>query len=59
MKTYYQERKAELREEAIEWQQTLSAWHPSDSELAYCQEYFEELGRRYGLLREFRENGIC
>lgn len=59
MKTYYQKRKEELREEAIEWQASLSAWCPSYGELAYCYEYFEKLGRRYGLLREFRENGIC
>jgi hypothetical protein len=28
-------------------------------ELAYWQEYFEKLGKRYGLLTEFRENCIC
>ena len=39
MKTY-QERKEELREEAIEWQASLSDWCPSYSELAYCYEYF-------------------
>jgi len=30
----------------------------SYSDLARCQRYFEKLGRRYGLLKEFRENGI-
>jgi hypothetical protein len=28
-------------------------------ELADWQEHFEKLGRRYGLLQEFRENSIC
>ena len=27
--------------------------------VAVAQFHFEQLGRRYGLLTEFRENGIC
>lgn len=28
-------------------------------ELAEAQSYFEKLGKRYGLLAEFKENGLC
>lgn len=31
----------------------------SYAEVAEMGAKFEKLGRRYGLLREFRENGIC
>lgn len=30
----------------------------SYGELAYFQDYFERLGRRYGLIKEFKENAI-
>lgn len=54
----YQHRKEQAREEAREWQ--LHFWDSdhSWSELAEENQRFERLGRRYGLLREFRENGI-
>ena len=56
-KQYYEKRKAEVREEAI-------AYSYSDEELSYGeladkQDYFRRLGKRYGLLREFKENAIC
>ena len=61
MKKSYQELKEEARKRAIKWQydnfddfMTIS-W----GELSAWAYYFEKLGRRYGLLREFRENGIC
>lgn len=54
---YYQKRKAEVREEAIEY--SYSEEELSYGELAEKNDYFERLGRRYGLLREFRENAIC
>lgn len=54
---YYQKRKAEVREEAIEY--SYSEEELSYGELAEKNDYFEHLGRRYGLLREFRENAIC
>lgn len=58
MKTYAV-RKAEVREEAIDWQLDFENHDYSWGELADWQTYFETLGRRYGLLTEFRENGIC
>ncbi len=47
-----------LREFAIEWQTRFSEFNYSYYELADWQTFFEEYGKRYGLLREFRENGI-
>ena len=54
----YQKEKEKTRNEAIEWQHDYSDQGYSDGELAYCSGYFETKARRYGLLREFRENGI-
>lgn len=56
---YYQKRKEQIRQEAIEWQLDFSNHNYSWGELAIWQEHFERLGRRYGLLREFHENAIC
>lgn len=58
MKTY-QQRKAEIRDEAIQWQAEFSEHNYSWGELAVWGAYFEKMGRRYGLLTEFREHGIC
>ena len=55
--SYYQKRKAEVREEAIEY--SCSEEELSYGELADRQDYFRRLGKRYGLLREFKENCIC
>jgi len=52
----YQELKAQIREKAIDWQLNFKCY--SYEELAGYQAYFEKLGKRYGLLREFRENAI-
>lgn len=56
----YQERKNDLREKAIEYQ---NSWYDfcgfSYGELAIISDFFEKFGRRYGLLKEFRENAIC
>lgn len=57
MKTY-NERKAEVRQEAIEWQKDFSNNNYSWGELAFWQSYFSMMGKRYGLTREFREEGI-
>jgi len=54
----YQKRKAEVRDEAIEWQSTYCQSDHYMSEWADWGEYFYKLGKRYGLLKEFRENGI-
>lgn len=55
----YQEKKKKAREKAIEWQERFGEQSISYEELAIAQFVFEQLGRRYGLLTEFRENGIC
>lgn len=55
----YNEKKQLVRQEAINWQKEAAEISMSYSELAEAQSYFERLGRRYGLLREFHENGIC
>ena len=55
----YQEKKKKAREKAIEWQERLVEQSISYGELVIAQSVFEQLGRPYGLLTEFRENGIC
>ncbi len=57
-KSYYAERKADVRETAIDWQADFCNHNYSYGEIAYFEDYFTRLGKRYGLLREFRENGI-
>lgn len=57
---HYNIRKIDLQDEAISFQESFAAgkaW--SYAELAEKQSYFEREGRKYGLLQEFRENGIC
>ena len=55
---YYEKRKADVRAEAIDWQSDFCNHNYSYGELAYYSDYFERLGRRYGLLREFKNEGI-
>ena len=57
--SYYEKRKDELREEAKEWQNNFDNETYSWEDLLKCNYYFEKYGKRYGLLKEFRENGIC
>lgn len=54
----YQKGKEAARTAAIDWQDRFSRSAVSWGELAQWQEHFTRLGRRYGLLREFAENGI-
>ncbi|MBQ6403335.1 MAG: hypothetical protein IJI27_05465 [Oscillospiraceae bacterium] len=54
----YQKGKARAREEAISWQMEFDGKCLSWYELSIAQSRFEYLGRRFGLIREFRENGI-
>ena len=56
---YYNRVKEAARKAAIEWQLTAGDNPMSYSELAEVVERFYTLGKRYGLLKEFRENGIC
>ena len=58
-KITYETKKEMARQEAIDWQNDFGNHNYSYGELAEFGEHFEKLGRRYGLLKEFRENGIC
>lgn len=50
--------KDEAIAQAIEWQNWQSEQSLSYGELAEYSHHFERTGRKYGLLDEFRENGI-
>ncbi len=55
----YQTGKARAREKAMQFQYSFSCGVPySWQDIANIQALFERLARRYGLLKEFRENGI-
>lgn len=54
----YQKTKKQVRDKAIEWQADFGNHNYSYGELAAWSNYFEKIGKRYGLLAEFRENGI-
>ena len=54
----YKERKESARQKAIEWQFNWENTNYSYYELKTWTDYFERLAKRYGLTREFRENGI-
>lgn len=56
--TKYQIEKEKAREKAIEWQYDFCNHNYSWGELAHYQNYFTRLAKRYGLVKEFRENGI-
>ena len=55
----YLKGKAAARDKAIEWQLESAEMSLSYEGLVKAQDYFQKLGKRYGLLTEFRENGIC
>ena len=55
----YEERKNNLEELAKEWQLRFSSLSWSYGELAEIGNYFYNNGKRYGLLRVFKENAIC
>lgn len=54
----YQKAKERIRNKAVEWQRDFCDQNYSYGELAYWQGYFERLARRYGLVKEFKENCI-
>lgn len=54
----YQKRKEAARNKAVEWQSDFESHNYSYGELAYWQDYFNRLAKQYGLVKEFRENGI-
>lgn len=55
----YAEKKAYAEDLAIEYQLHYASYSWSYSELAVLSDYFEKIGKRYGLLKVFRENAIC
>lgn len=57
MKNYYINKQKAI-DKAIEFQITLSAYNYSYAELVEKQNYFRKLGKKYGLIKEFKENGI-
>ena len=56
--TTYKKNKERARQTAIAWQAATAETAITWGELAEASAYFEKLGKRYGLLTEFRENGI-
>lgn len=56
--TKYQKAKNKIRDLAAEWQLDFGNNNYSWLELFQWQEFFSIQAKRYGLIREFRENGI-
>jgi len=54
----YQRGKEKARSEAINWQYDTATKPMSWYDCAMWGEYFEKLAKRFGLIREFRENAI-
>ena len=54
----YKEGKEKARAAAIEWQHKFNKKNISFDELVYIGERAEKIAKRYGLIKEFKENGI-
>ena len=54
----YQEGKEKARQEAIDFQIYCDKADYCYGDLILEQQHFSELAKRYGLIKEFRENGI-
>ncbi len=54
----YRIKKNQARELAIDWQDLAALGNMSYGELELWGNIFRRLGKRWGLLREFHENGI-
>ena len=48
-----------VRNFAIDWQGDFGRFNYSWGDLADWQDFFDEYGRKYGLLTEFHVEGIC
>ena len=57
-KIYYQKRKEQARRQAIEWQHNFGYYCGDSLDVATWTEHWHKIGKRYGLLKEFKENGI-
>ena len=55
----YQYKKEALREFAKEYQRIFPHINSTWEDVIWFSSFFEQYGRKYGLLKEFRENGIC
>lgn len=58
MNITYRTEKEKAREAAIKWQLDFNNHNYSYGELIIFQDYFKALAKRYGLTKEFKENGI-
>lgn len=54
----YKEQKQKARELAQTWQFNFANNNYSWEEIGEFTNFFTKLGKRYGLLKEFRENGV-
>ena len=54
----FDEKRNQLRQEAMDFQMSFAYNSFSYAELIACQSYFEEQAEKYGLTEEFKENGI-
>ena len=58
-KPTYDETKDILRDFAMTWQERFVKKSWTWGEIADYEGFFRKYGKKHGLLREFRENGIC
>lgn len=56
--TQYNKNKEKARQNAINWQYESSQKNYSYFELFKQYNYFKKIARRYGLIKEFKENGL-
>lgn len=54
----YADRRESVLNTAVEWS-NCEAWPLSWGEVQTVADWFYRMGKRYGLLTEFRENGLC
>lgn len=54
----YSQKKANVRQTTIDWQYDYCNHNYSYKELAMFSDYFTKLAKRFGLIKEFKENGI-
>lgn len=54
----YRKAQETARNKAVDWQMDFNNHNYSYEDLVYYGEYFERLAKRYGLVKEFKENGI-
>ena len=54
----YRKLKAQARQEAIDLQERMGNENLSWGEISYINGHLRTLAKRYGLTKEFRENGL-